>query len=259
MTNGLNPNGYVSSAVRRATGLRSFWLAPTGHTSRASSRLWKRGDAMADPTVDPMVKQSHDGAILDLCKTLINSIVSDSETVHGDTPRERLKNQVKHRSDPNMVGAIAALSTYGLARATERQATATEMVAKAMGRLQPNGADNGTVDETAAAMVEMREPKRDYLASTYSLPTDLLLLLWSVRGMVMDASVRSLSKPERFEPYRVLKTDEIAWSLRVEPRSLVERLPRMADGSIDYDLLEDFGIMRYGGTPDEPDDWMYGG
>lgn len=213
---------------------------------------------MVEPTVDPTVKPTHDGAILDLCKTLINSIVSDSETVHGDTPRERLKNQVKHRSDPNMVGAIAALSTYGLARATERQATATEMVAKAMGRLRSNGGDD-TVDETAAAMVELREPKRDYLATTYSLPTDLLLLLWSVRGMVMDASVRSLSKPERFEPYRVLKTDEIAWSLRMEPRSFIERLPRMADGSIDYDLLEDFGLMHYGGSPEAPDDWLYGG
>lgn len=209
---------------------------------------------MVDPDGDLPVR-THDGAVLDLVKTLINSIVKDSETAHGDTPRDRLKFQVKERSDPTMVGAITALSTYGMARAAERQAAALETVAKVANRIQMRD----TVDETAQAMVDLREPKRDYLATTYSLDPNTLMLLWSIRGMLVDASLRSLSKPERFEPYNQVTTEEIAWSLRVEPRFVIENLPRRSSGNIDYALLEEFDIYHYGGTEHEPDIWLYGG
>lgn len=209
---------------------------------------------MADREDDLPVK-THDGAILDLAKTLINSIVKDSENAHGDTPRDRLKFQVKERSDPTLVGAINALATYGMARAAERQATAMESIAKTAKAT----AMVETVDANAQAMVDQRESKRDYLATTYSLSPRLLSLLWAMRGMLMDASVRSLSRPDRFDPYRRLSTDEIAWSLRIAPDEFLYGLPRTANDEIDYGLLEEFDIMHYGGTPDAPDDWMYGG
>lgn len=209
---------------------------------------------MADRDDDLPVK-SHDGMVLDLAKTLINSIVKDSETAHGETPRDRLKFQVKERSDPTMVGAISALSTYGLAKAAERQAAAMEAMVKVANRTVMNE----TVDATAQAMVDQREPKRDYLATTYSLEPRLLMLLWAIRGMLVDASVRSLSKPDRFDPYRRLTTEEIAWSLRLTADDLIAALPRTSVGEIDYGLLEDFDIMRYGGTEEEPDIWLYGG
>lgn len=206
-------------------------------------------------TDDDLPVKTHDGAILDMVKMVINSIVKDSENAHGASERERLKNQIKLRSDPAMVGAINALSTYGMARAAERQATAMESIAKtAKGMAMVD-----TVDTNAQAMVDLRESKRDYLATTYSLSPRLLSLLWAMRGMLMDASVRSLSRPDRFDPYRRLSTDEIAWSLRVATDEFLADLPRTATDEIDYGLLEEFDIMHYGGTPDAPDDWMYGG
>lgn len=207
---------------------------------------------MAD---DDLPVKTHDGAMLDLAKTLINSIVKDSETAHGATHRERLKNQVKLRSDPAMVSAISALATYGMARAAERQATAMESIAKTAKAT----AMVETVDSNAQAMVDQREPRRDYLATTYSLPSEYLTLLWSMRGMLMDASIKSLSRPDRFDPYRRLSTEEIAWSLRMSQDDLWSLLPRRPNGTVDYDLLEAFDLMHYGGTPDAPDDWMYGG
>lgn len=209
---------------------------------------------MVDTDADLPVK-THDGAILDMVKMVINSIVKDSESAHGDTPREKVKNQIKLRSDPATVGAINALSSYAHARAAERQATAMESIAKTVKAT----AMVETVDTNAQAMVDLREPKRDYLATTYSLPTETLALLWSVRGMLMDASVRSLSKPERFDPYQRLTTDEIAWSLRLTSDEFIARLPRRPNGEIDYGLLEEYDLMHYGGTDDKPDDWLYGG
>jgi hypothetical protein len=209
---------------------------------------------MADADDDLPVK-SHDGAVAEWCKMLINSIVKESEDAHGDTPRERLKNQIKHRSDERMVGAITALSTYVAARAAERQAMAMESLAKTANKWQMAE----TVDTNAQAMVDQREPRRDYLATTYSLPTETLALLWSIRGMLMDASVKSLSRPDRFDPYRRLTTEEIAWSLRTSPDELWSALPRIPSNEIDFPLLEEFDIIHYGGTPEQPDDWMYGG
>lgn len=206
-------------------------------------------------TDDDLPIKTHDGAIYGLCKSLINAIVKESETAHGETARDKLKNQITHRTNPEMVGAIEAFSTYLLAKATDRQATAMETLARSAQAM----AMAETVDTTAQAMVDQREPKRDYLASTYSLPSDTLALLWSVRGMLMDASVKSLSRPDRFDPYRRLSTDEISWSLRLEPHQFIERLPRTVSGGIDYGLLESFDLMHYGGTVDAPDEWCYGG
>jgi hypothetical protein len=206
--------------------------------------------------VEPMVKQpNHDDAVAELCKLLINSVIKESADTYGDSPRERLTNHVKQRSDDSMMGALSAFSTYLLAKATDRQASATEAMVKTVARLEPPA----TVDTTAQAMVELREPKRDYLATTYSLPPRLLTLLWAVRGMLVDASLRSLSKPEQFNPYEKVTTAEIAWSLRMAPEDFLADLPRTADSQIDYGLLEDFDIVHYDGTVDAPDGWMYGG
>ena len=107
-----------------------------------------------------------------------------------------------------------------------------------------------------------RESKRDYLATTYSLPMPVLTLLWAMRGMLMDASIKALSRPDRFDPYRRVTTEEIAWSLRLSVDDFYLLLPRTSQsGGIDFDfsLLEEFDILHYGGTDIAPDDWMYGG
>lgn len=208
---------------------------------------------MTEP--DDLPTRSHDSAIMELCKMLINSVVIDSESSHGDSPREKLKNHVKQRSDDSMMGALSALSAYLNVRAAERQATALESLARTASRLQLSESD----DTNAQAIVDAREPKRDYLATTYSLPSTTLSLLWAMRGMLMDASVKSLSRPDRFDPYRRLTTAEIAWSLRVTEDDLWAELPRTPEGGIDFDLLEAFDVMHYDGTATHPDGWMYGG
>lgn len=211
--------------------------------------------AMAE-TDDDLPVRTHDAAIFELAKSLINSIVKESEEVHGETPRDRLKNQIKYRTDEKMVGAIGALSSYLQAKSSDRQATAMESLAKTASRWSMAE----TVDATAQAIVDQRESKRDYLATTYSLPPLTLALLWAIRGMLMDASVKSLSRPDRFDPYRRLSTEELAWSMRLTPEELWEGLPRVnGHGPIDYDVLEDFDLMHYGGTEMKPDDWVYGG
>lgn len=206
-------------------------------------------------TDEDLPVKTHDSAVAELCKMLINSVVKDSEGAYGDTPRDRLKYQVKQRSDDSMMGALGAFSTYLAARAAERQATAMESLAKTANRWQLTE----NLDTSAQAIVDQREPKRDYLASTYSFDTDTLALLWSIRGMLMDASVKSLSRPDRFDPYRRLTTEEIAWSLRISPEELWSRLPRNPREEIDFSLLEEFDIYHYGGTSVNPDDWMFGG
>jgi hypothetical protein len=204
---------------------------------------------------DDLPVPTHDDAIYGLCKTLINAIVKESEGAHGGTPREKLKNEIQHRTRPEMVGAIEAFSTYLLARATDRQAAAMETVARSAQAM----ATAETVDSNAQAMVDMRESKRDYLATTYSLPTVTLSLLWAMRGMLVDASIRSLSRPDRFDPYRRLTTEEVAWSLRITVDRLWSDLPRTTDGRIDYGILDDFDIAHYGGTDEKPDEWLFNG
>lgn len=207
---------------------------------------------MVEPTEE---KRDHDTSIADLVKMLINGEVAVAPDAHGDTQRDKLRNHFKARANDTVMGSIAGLSAYLSARAAERQAVALETLAKVSLTQQRNVA----VDTDAQAMVDQRESKRDYLATTYSLPFDELVLLWAIRGMLMDASVKSLSKPDRFDPYRRVTTEEIAWSLRMMAVDVWEMLPRTANDEIDYVLLEEFDIMRYGGTDDAPDDWMYGG
>jgi hypothetical protein len=200
-------------------------------------------------------QKTYDGSIGDMVKSLINSIIKDSQDTYGDTPLEKVRNQLKFNTGGDTLAGITALSAYMSARSSERQATALEALAKTASKLQV--ADS--LDTNAQAIVDQRESKRDYLATTYSLPFKTLAVLWAMRGMLMDASIKSLSRPERFDPYRRLSTEEIAWSLRLAPEGLWESLPKTADGGIDYEILEDFDIMHYGGADDAPDDWLYGG
>jgi hypothetical protein len=200
-------------------------------------------------------QKTYDGSIGDMVKSLINSIIKDSQDTYGDTPLEKVRNQLKFNTGGDTLAGITALSAYMSARSSERQAAALEALAKTASKLQV--ADS--LDTNAQAIVDQRESKRDYLATTYSLPFKTLAVLWAMRGMLMDASIKSLSRPERFDPYRRLSTEEIAWSLRLAPEGLWESLPKTADGGIDYEILEDFDIMHYGGADDAPDDWLYGG
>lgn len=213
---------------------------------------------MTTPDTSDKPNRNHDDAIGDLVKSLINSIVIESSTVQADSPRERLLLHIKRRSDDSLNGAITALSSYLQARAQERQAQSTEALVKAVRELSIQTTDTpDNVD--AQAIIDLREPKRDYLATTFSLPSETLSLLWAMRGMLVDASIKSLSRPSRFDPYQTLTSEEIAWSLRVTKEELWEHLPRNAAGAIDYALMEEFDIHHYGGTDEEPETWMYGG
>lgn len=198
---------------------------------------------------------THDEAIGALIKSLINGEVAASKDAFGDTPRDRLRNHMKNRANDTVMGSIVGLSAYLQARAAERQATAMEKVARTVSTT----ATASREDVTAQAIVDEREPRRDYLATTYSLPFKTLALLWAMRGMVMDAAIKSLSRPERFDPYLRVSTEDIAWSLRLAPEGLWSALPRNPRGEIDYRLLEEWDIVHYGGTSEQPDDWMYGG
>lgn len=209
---------------------------------------------MSEPSETPV--RTHDDAIKSWVKSLINGIVKSSEdNTHLKTPQERLIFELRQRADDKTMVGITGLSSYLSALAADRQATALESLAKAASRMAMSEAS----DTTAQAIVDDRESKRDYLASTYSLPTETLLLLWAMRGMLVDASIKSLSRPDRFDPYRRLTTKEIAWSLRLTDAAVWNALPRTDSGDIDYELLEAFDLMHYGGSPTHPDDWMYGG
>jgi hypothetical protein len=109
------------------------------------------------------------------------------------------------------------------------------------------------------AITEGRESKLEYLTLTYSLPPSLLTLLWAMRGILMDASIKSLSVPDRLDPYRRVTTEEMSLALRMTPDAFFAALPQDGAGSIDFDLLEDFDILHYSGTDEAPDDWLYGG
>lgn len=209
---------------------------------------------MSEPEQAPV--RTHDDAIKTWIKSLINGIVKASEdNTHLKTPQERLMFELRQRADDKVMTGITGLSTYLSALAADRQASALESLAKSAKAM----AMAESSDVAAQAIVDDREPRRDYLATTYSLPTPSLSLLWAMRGMLVDASIKSLSRPDRFETYRQLSTKEIAWSLRMTDVQLWAALPRKDDGEIDFDLLEEFAIMHYGGTPTQPDEWMYGG
>jgi len=211
-----------------------------------------------DPTGTDIPKaktKTYDGSIGDLVKALLNSVIKESEKTYGDTPLDRIRNELKFNTGGDTLEGITALSSYMNARASERQAIAMESLAKTAAR----AAGRETINTDAQAIVDQRESKRDYLATTYSLPHETLLLLWSVRGMLVDASIKSLSRPDRFDPYRRVSTEDIAWSLRVTPEAIWDALPHTPSGAVDFNLLEEFDIMRYGGTDNKPDEWMFGG
>lgn len=201
------------------------------------------------------VQKPHESAIIDLAKSLINDLLKESEKGIGDNSLDRIIKHVKFGGADATMASISALSAYAHAKAAERQANAIESLAKTASKLQI--ADQ--LDSGGQAIVDSRESKRDDLATTYSLPTDTLTLLWALRGILVDASIKSLSKPDRFDPYRRVSTEDIAWTFRVSPEGFWAMLPRNAAGSIDYALLEAFDILNFGGSLDEPDDWLYGG
>lgn len=198
---------------------------------------------------------THDAAISGLCKTLINGFIKDSKEKHGDTDLDRLKNAIRYDGNEAMWDGITALSSYLSARAATRQAEALESIARTVASQARSQAAN----TDAQALVDDRQPQRDHLATTYSLPSKQLSLLWAMRGMLMDAAVASLSRPNAFEVYERISTEDLAWSLRITPADLLNDLPRTSDDAIDFRLMEAFGIFHYGGTDTAPDDWMYGG
>lgn len=199
--------------------------------------------------------KTYDGSIADLAKSLITDLIKESQDKHGTTPLERIVTHVKYGGADASMASIQALSTYAQAKAAERQADAMEALAKTASRLQiADQVESGVTN----SIVEQRESRREYLASNYSLPSTTLQLLWAVRGILVDASIKALSHPERFEPYRKVTTDELAWALRMSPEELLSTLPRFGE-QYDYTLLEEFGIVHFDGTDEVPDGWMYGG
>lgn len=197
---------------------------------------------------------THDSAIAELCKSLINLFIRESAKAHGDTPMDKMKSAARYDGNEAMWSGITALSAYQQARAAERQAVALETIAR-------NAADQQrttSANTDAQALIDQRKPLRDHLATTYSLPTKQLSLLWAMRGMLMDAAIKSLSRPASFEPYERVSTEEVAWSLRMTVADFYATLPHQDDG-IDFRLLEEFGIFSYSSDPARPDDWMYGG
>lgn len=213
---------------------------------------------MAEPaenTESATPNKTYDGSIGDMVKSLINVIIKDSQETYGDTPLEKIRNQLRFNTGGDTLAGITALSSYMTARAAERQASAIEAMAKTASKWQMAE----SVDTVGQAIVDQRESKRDYLATTYSLAPKALALLWATRGMLIDASIKSLSRPDRFDPFRRLSTEEIAWTLRMSPEDFLADLPRNQRGDIDYEILEEFDILHYGGTDEDPDDWIYGG
>lgn len=205
---------------------------------------------------EPSSQKTHEQAISTLTSGLVNALILESEDKgFGDTPSQRIRSLFKDNTSSDTLAGITALSSYMAAKAAERQAAALESVAKVAGELQSAGSS----EATGQAMIDLREPKRESLADTYSLPTTTLTLLWALRGILVDAAIRSLSKPDRFDPYRTVTTEEIAWTLRVDSPTFYQMLPVTSTGDVDFALLEAFDILHYGGNDGYPDNWMYGG
>lgn len=202
-------------------------------------------------------KTNYEGSISELAKALISDLLKEAQDKQGDTPLDKIIFHIKFGGADAAMESISALSAYVHAKAAERQADAMESLAKTANKLQIAE----QIDVVAGqAIVDERESKRDYLASTYTLKPDVLMLLWALRGLLVDASIRSLSRPDRFDPYGRLTTEEIAWSLRMTTEEFLRKLPRTEiSGNIDFSLLEDFDIVHYSGTDAAPDEWMYGG
>lgn len=198
-----------------------------------------------------------DQAISTLIRSMISALIARSrEEDYGKTPLEKLEYTLTDRTkSESLLKGINSFTEFLAARAAERQAKALETIAA-------QGATHRIVSEanqTAQAIIDAREPKREHLALTYSLPPEMLTHLWAMRGIVMDAAVKSLSRPDRFDPYGKVYTDDMAYTLRLSTDEFLARLPRKNDGSLDVELLDAFDIRYYGGSTNQPDEWMYGG
>src|SRR5687768_9744131 len=119
---------------------------------------------MTDP--EETQTRTHDDAISELSKALINVFIKSSQDAHGDTPLDKLKNAAKYDGNEPMWSAVSALSAHRAAKAAERQASALESLSKTVSA-QQHFEDS---DAAAQAIVDQREPKREYLSTTYSLP-----------------------------------------------------------------------------------------
>lgn len=198
-----------------------------------------------------------DQAIDEITKALIGTFIRNvEEEPYGDSPIEKIRSYLITSKSEKLLEGVADLSAYLHAQSAHRQAKALESIAASINKAQLSS----DTDSRAAAIVNDRESKLEYLSLTYSLDTQTLSLLWAMRGILMDASIKSLSKPDRFDPYRRVSTEDLAHALRLSPEGLIQALPNIPDSAkIDYELLDDFDIMHYGGTPEFPDEWIYGG
>jgi hypothetical protein len=208
------------------------------------------------PTPKSGIPVVADKAIDEITRALIGTFIRNvEEHPYGDSPIEKIRNYLIQTKSEKLLEGVSDLSEYLTARAAERQAKALEQIAAHVSAQQV-AAETSTRTQ---AITQDRESKLEYLTLTYSLPSSLLSLLWAMRGILMDASIKSLSVPDRLDPYRRVSTEEMALALRISPTELIGLLPRDGESAIDFDLLEDFDILHYGGTDDAPDDWLYGG
>jgi hypothetical protein len=197
-----------------------------------------------------------DKAIDEITRALIGTFIKEVEELpYGDTPIAKIRNYLIQSKSEKLLEGVGDLSRYLAAHAAERQAKALEQIAAHVAAQQV-AAETRTRTQ---AITQGRESKLEYLTLTYSLPTQLLTLLWAMRGVLMDASIKSLSVPDRLDPYRRVTTQEMSLAVRMSPEEFLAALPKDGTGSIDFDLLEDFDILHYGGTDERPDDWIYGG
>lgn len=197
-----------------------------------------------------------DRAIDEITRALIGTFIKEVEELpYGESPIEKIRNYIIQSKSEKLLEGVADLSSYLAAHAAERQARALEQIAAHVSA-QEIAAKSST---RTRAITEGRESKLEYLTLTYSLPTTLLSLLWAMRGILMDASIKSLSVPDRLDPYRRVSTEEMSLALRMSPEDFIKALPQDGGGSIDFDLLEAFDILHYSGVDESPDDWMYGG
>lgn len=197
-----------------------------------------------------------DKAIDEITRALIGTFIREvEEHSYGDAPIDKIRSYLITSKSEKLLEGVGDLSKYLAAHAAERQAKALEQIAAHVSA-QQIAAETSTRTQ---AITEGRESKLEYLTLTYSLPSRLLMLLWAMRGILMDASIKSLSVPDRLDPYRRVTTEELSLALRMSPDEFLAILPKDASGSTDFDLLEEFDILHYGGTDEFPDDWMYGG
>lgn len=216
--------------------------------------MTKSGDK--DKAASSGIPKVPDQAIDEIARALIGTFIKNvEEHPYGDAPIEKIRNYLIQSKSEKLLEGVADLSAYIQARASERQAKSLEQIAAHV-TAQETG---NKTDARTQAITEERDSKREYLTITYSFPPEKMAMLWAMRGILMDASVRSLSVPDRLDPYRRVSTEDMALALRLSPEEFLERLPRKGNEAIDFELLEEFDILHYAGTDASPDDWIYGG